>query len=99
MMSLLQFTISSDNFTPAKYQSLGQLFTTIITILLAVGAVTSIFFIILGGVKMITGAGDPKKIESARGTIMYALIGLVVNALAFVILQVVQYILRSNIRI
>ena len=48
---------------------------------------------------MVTAGGDPKKLAGARSTIFYALIGLVVIALAFAIVQVVQYILGSKIPI
>lgn len=88
------------NFPPAgHFDSLGQLFSDIIAIMVTVVGIAAIFFIIMGGIKMLTAGGDPKKLETARSTVYYAIIGLIVTALAFVILQVVQYFLRSNIPI
>lgn len=89
----------SDNFSPAKFLTIGQLFTTIITILTGVAGIISVFFIILAGIRFITAGGDEKKVASAQATITYAIIGLVVTALAFIILQVVQRFLGANIRI
>ena len=63
-----------------------------------VGAL-AVVFIIIAGIKFITGAGDDKKMESARNTLTYAIIGLVVTALAFVIMRIVQYILGSDVGI
>ena len=102
MNGLLAQAISiKDNFSPADRfpQGAGQLFSDIIRILMVVSAVGAIIFIIIGGIKMITAGGDPKSLASARNTVFYALIGLVVIALAFAIVQVVQYILRSQIPI
>lgn len=87
-------------FKPAgRFENFGQLFSDIFYIVSIVGAVMAIAFIIVGGIKMVTGSGDPKQLESARMTVFYALIGLAVLALAFIIVQVVQYLLRSNIPI
>jgi hypothetical protein len=47
--------------------------------------IIAVIFIIVGGVKYMTSAGDPGKVKSAKDTILYALIGLVVCALAFAI--------------
>lgn len=87
-----------ENFTPAKrFANIGQLFSDLFYMMIIVGAVIAIIYIIIGGIKMITGAGDPKQLEAARSTVIYAIVGLAVMALAFIIVQVVQYMLRSNI--
>lgn len=101
MNRLLAETISiKTNFSPAnRFNNVGELFSDIIKIFIIISAVGAMVFIIIGGLKMVTGGGDPKKLASARNTIFYALIGLIVIALAFAIVQVVQYILRSQIPI
>lgn len=101
MNRLLAETISiKENFSPAgRFDNAGELFSDIIKIFIIISAVGAMIFIIIGGLKMVTGGGDPKKLASARNTIFYALIGLIVIALAFAIVQVVQYILTSNIPI
>ncbi len=87
-------------FQPASiFKDFGSLASTIIAVLIAVAGVIAIFFIILGGIKMVTASGDMKKIQSAQQQILYAIIGLAVVALAFVILQVVQYFLGSKVQI
>ncbi|CAN5657901.1 hypothetical protein BH23PAT2_BH23PAT2_06010 [soil metagenome] len=47
--------------------------------------VISVIMIIIGGLKYITSSGDPSNVTSAKNTILYAVIGLVVVALAQVI--------------
>lgn len=41
-----------------------------------------VIFIVIGGVQFVTSAGDADKAKSARNTIVYALIGLLVTAIA-----------------
>lgn len=104
---MLQFLAQLDNsisiegeFTPAgRFSNFGVLFSDLFYIIIIVGAVMAVIFIIIGGIKMITAGGDPKQLDTARMTIFYAIIGLAVLALAFFIVQVVQYILGSNIPI
>ncbi len=43
----------------------------------AVG-IASVFMIILAGLRFITASGDPNSIASARNTIIYALVGIVI---------------------
>ena len=46
-------------------------------------------FIVVGGVQYITAAGDAEKAKSARNTIVYALVGLLVTAIAAAIVSFV----------
>lgn len=94
------FKIGPTNFPPAgRFQSIGQLASDIILILTSLVGIISLIFIIIAGIKIVTASGDPKKLQSAGATITYAIIGLAVAILAFVILQVVQYFLRSSVPI
>ena len=51
--------------------------------------VVSVIMIIVGGLKYITSSGDSGNVTSAKNTILYAVIGLVVVALAQVIVRFV----------
>lgn len=50
---------------------------------------TAVLMIIVGGFKYVTSSGDSSKITSAKNTILYAVIGLVVVALAQFIVRFV----------
>lgn len=56
--------------------------SAIVNILSIVVGIAAIIVIILSGLKYITSGGDSGKIASAKNTLIYALIGLVVAALA-----------------
>lgn len=48
----------------------------------AVGGALAVVMIVVGGLKFVTSNGDPSSITSARNTILYALVGLVIVLLA-----------------
>ena len=66
----------------------GMVWTIINWVLIVVGIIC-VVFIIIGGIRYATSGGDPEKVKSAKNTILYALIGLVIAILANVIVQVV----------
>jgi len=61
----------------------------VVNIFSIVVGLTAVIMIIVGGFKYVTSAGDSSKVTSAKNTILYAVIGLVVVALAQVIVQFV----------
>lgn len=61
----------------------------IINIFSIVVGVVSVIMIIIGGLKYITSSGDSNNVTSAKNTILYAIIGLVVVALAQFVVQFV----------
>lgn len=60
-----------------------------INLLSLIGGVIAVIMVIIGGIKYTTSGGDTSKTASAKATIIAALIGLIVVALAQVIVQFV----------
>jgi len=58
------------------------------SLLFILGAV-AVLVIIIGGIRYATSMGDAKRVESAKNTIMYAVIGLIVALLAYAIVNFV----------
>lgn len=67
--------------------SFSTFITNIINVLLFLIGVISVIFIILGGIRFVTSQGDASQVSSARNTILYAVIGLVVAMMAFAIVN------------
>lgn len=65
------------------------LVTNIINTLLFLSGIIAVVFIIIGGVRYTIAQGDSGQIASAKNTIMYAVIGLVVAMAAFAIVNFV----------
>lgn len=66
-----------------------NIIVTVINIFSLVVGVIAVIMIIIGGLKYITSAGDSGNVTSAKNTILYAVIGLVIVALAQVIVRFV----------
>jgi cytochrome bd-type quinol oxidase subunit 2 len=80
----------SSNCQPQQGQpTVDQTIKNVINIFSFVVGVISVIMIIIGGLKYVTSAGDSSKVSSAKDTILYAIIGLVVVAMAQVIVQFV----------
>lgn len=63
------------------------LFSQLISWGFYLGGAIAVIYLILGGVNYITAGGDQAKAEKARNTITYAIIGIFVIALSFVIVE------------
>lgn len=56
--------------------------TSAVNILSILAGVAAVIMLILGGIKMALGQGDPGKISGARNQIIYALVGIAVAVVA-----------------
>lgn len=72
--------------------TVNSIVATVINILSFVIGIAAVVMIMIGGFKYITASGDSSNIQSAKNTILYAIIGLVVVATAQVI---VRFVLNS----
>lgn len=78
-----------NNLCKLDSSKIGQIIATVVTVLLIAATIIALFFLILGGIRWITSGGDKGKVESARNTIIAAIIGLIIAFLAYFILTVV----------
>ncbi len=72
----------SDCTTGDPEGKVNDMITLVINIFSIVVGVVAVIMIIIGGLKYITSSGDSNNITSAKNTILYAIIGLIVVALA-----------------
>jgi len=74
---------------PSADGKVNSTLTLVIRIFQIVVGLISVIMIIFGGLKYVTSGGEATGISSAKNTIIYALIGIVVVVLAQVIVQFV----------
>jgi hypothetical protein len=87
----LQVGSTCDAATSAKdgENAVNKIITLVINIFSIAVGVVSVIMIIIGGFKYITSGGDSGNVTGAKNTILYAIIGLVVVALAQLIVKFV----------
>lgn len=75
-----------DDISAAEAErDVNNLVASIVDIFSWVVGVIAVIMIIVGGLKYITAAGDSNSVSSAKNTILYAIVGLVVVAFAQII--------------
>lgn len=67
----------------------GGLFQKIANLLIYLVGAVSVIMIIVGGLRYVLSAGNPSATSGAKDTILYAVIGVIVAALAFAIVNFV----------
>jgi len=68
---------------------LNRLIHTIINLLSAIVGIVAVIMIIVGGLRYITSGGSDTSVTGAKNTILYAIIGLIIVALAQIIVRFV----------
>jgi len=75
---------------------IGNIPTLFVNLLFTLAIILAVIYLIFGGIKWITSRGDKVGVEAARKHIVAAIIGLVVVAGTFVIVQVIFQILGAS---
>lgn len=68
---------------------LTSAFSTIVEIIYIIAAIIFIFFLLWSALEFIYSRGDKEHIQSARGRLTWAIIGLVLLSLSFVVMKIV----------
>lgn len=71
--------------------SVGSIIATVINILSLIVGAAAVIMVIIGGLRYIISSGDSNASNSARNTIIYALVGLAIASLAQVLVHFVLY--------
>lgn len=73
--------------TADKLLGEGSVFTNVINILLIAIGLISVVMIIIGGIRYAVSGGESGAVTSAKNTILYAVVGLVVAFLAYALVN------------
>lgn len=73
----------------AKGDTVGPMIQTVINILLYILGMVAVIMIIIGGIRYTTSNGESSAIKSAKDTILYSVIGLIVAILSYTIVNFV----------
>lgn len=65
------------------------IFRTIVNVILFLIGAISVIMLVVGGIKYTVSNGDSNDVTSAKNTIMYAIVGLIIAILAFAVVNFV----------
>jgi|SRR5581483_12007108 len=76
-------------------QSLPELISNVVKIMLMFAGIIAVVFIIIGGYQYITSAGNDEAAEKGKKTLVNAIIGIVVIVLSYAIISVITNLVSS----
>jgi hypothetical protein len=77
------------NGTSSNLFAQGGVFQTVANTLIFIVGAVAVIFLIIGGLRYVISNGDPKAVEAAKNTILYAIVGIVVAVISFALVQFV----------
>ncbi len=83
-------------YNPINIESIPEFIVRIINILLILTGMLAVLFIIIGGLRYITSAGNPQNATGAKNTILYAIFGLAFAVLSYAIVNVITNVLINK---
>ncbi len=72
-------------------------FSNTYVVILMILTALCLIYIVLGAIQWITSGGDKTKLEAARKKLTYAIIGLIVAFMSFLIVSILGYVFGINI--
>ena len=75
-----------------EVSGIAKLASDILLILTGAAAIIAFIFIIIGGFKFVTSGGDPKAVAGARTTLTYAIIGIILVVVSWLILLLIRQV-------
>lgn len=73
----------SGNAGEASLFGEGGIFQTVVNILLFIVGAIAVIMLVIGGIRYVVSGGDQSAVTSAKNTILYAIVGIVVAFLAW----------------
>ena len=79
------------------YKNIGKFTANLVIAAMILGGLITFILLVWGGVRYLTAQGDKEQVESARNTITYALIGLVIVIGSYAIIKLIEAFFGVNI--
>lgn len=88
--------VSDTTNNVATLKCIPMIFGYAINWLLIFAGVVALIFVIMSGISYITSGGDQKKLDKAKHTLTYTLLGLFLIFLSFVIIRIIAYMTGAD---
>jgi uncharacterized membrane protein len=94
-MSYLSEVLNNSKTNPIgnKYSNIGEIINAILPYIFVVAGLILLFMLIMGGITLMTSAGNPDKTKAGYGRITHALIGFLIIFIAYFVAQLAEVML------
>lgn len=79
------------------FKCFEAVFSRILSVIVSLGVLALFIMLVIGGFKYLTSGGDQKKTASAQQTMTYAVLGIVLMTVAFLIFKIIEVFTGVNI--
>lgn len=63
----------------------GSTIRNVLSFIFVLAGAVSVLMVVIGGIRYVISTGDPQKVATAKNTVLYSIIGLVISLSAFII--------------
>ena len=75
------------------FRSFTEMISFALQLIMVIGLLLVLFSLVMAGIEWITSGGDKGKTESARNRIVAAIVGIIILAASYALVQLVAYVL------
>lgn len=80
----------------ATLQCIPAIFNNLLNSILVFAGAIAVIIIIISGIRFILSGGDPKKVSTAKRSLTFAILGLIIIVFAFLIINLIAYITGTS---
>jgi len=77
----------------AKFSTVASILNIVLPLLTTIAAIIFLFMFLFGAIRWLTSGGNPESLKKARSTFTFAVIGLIIVLLSFLIVKLLAKIL------
>lgn len=81
----------------ANFDDLGGVFTRLLQYIFPLAGLILFVMILISGFQLLTSAGNPKGMESAKGRLTWGIVGFIVIFISFWLMKMLEFLLGITI--
>lgn len=75
---------------PAGLNEIENVFGNLLSVIVGLGFIAMLVLLIMAGFKYLTSGGEPKALQAAHHTLAWAILGVLLMIVAWILLQLIQ---------
>ncbi len=90
--------ISKESVNPlAKFSNFASIINVVVSLFIILASIAFVFVMLSGAYTYMTSGGDAEKVKQAQKTFKFAIIGLIVVLISFLIVKLIEVIFAINL--